>query len=245
MASRNDAAPELAEMFASLQTLLLHVEGIDDFLQDVAGLAREITVPAVSCGISVEYDGHPLTVASSDAKARALDELQYELDEGPCLHAMRAGEAVVVPDAGADARWRRYFEDARERGLQSSLSLPLVVDGSSIGALNLYGFDTRRDFCSGETRRQADLFATQASTALALALRQAKSDQTTQQLERALSSRSVIDQALGIMMAQQRCDAEEAFALLRAHSQNNNKKLRTVAEELVARTSDGTSPSSA
>jgi hypothetical protein len=87
-----------AETFNALHTLLLSVEAVDDFLQEVADLASRIVSPPVSCGITVEYDGHPVTVASSDAAARTLDESQYGADEGTCLHAMRQAEVVQVHD---------------------------------------------------------------------------------------------------------------------------------------------------
>jgi GAF domain-containing protein len=127
---------------------------------------------------------------------------------------------------------------AREQGLRSSLSLPLFVKDTSVGALNLYSFDRIHAF-DDDARAHFEGFAAQASTALMLALRQAKHQATNQQLEAALVSRTVIDQALGIIMGQQRCTAHEAFDILRAHSQNNNIKLRDVAAQLVAHTSDG------
>ena len=233
-----DSARDFGEMFGSLQTLLLSVEDIDDFLQEVSELAATTVSPAVSCGIMVEYDGHPLTVASSDARARRLDETQYDAHEGPCLHALRSGEVVDVPETAEEDRWPTYVRLAREHGLRSSLSLPLLVQGEPIGAMNLYSSEETHHF-DGMTRVRAELFAAQASTALFLALRQAKQSRTLEQLETALGSRSVIDQAMGILMGQQQCDAETAFVLLRTHSQHNNRKLRDVARELVARTSGG------
>lgn len=241
MASEVDATfptdtPGSATAYDSLQTLLLSLDGVDEFLQEVAEVAGSITSPPASCGITVQYDGYPLTVASSDARARALDESQYGAHEGTCLHAMHSGEIVDVGDLDRETRWPSYFADARRLGLRSSLSLPLIVSGESIGAMNLYDFE-RPDAFDADMRAKAQAFAVQASTALLLFLRQAKSDETNQQLETALTSRSVIDQALGILMAQQRCTPEEAFALLRAHSQNNNRKLREIAEDLVTQIS--------
>ncbi|KRF21059.1 hypothetical protein ASG90_01200 [Nocardioides sp. Soil797] len=230
-----DETREQPESFGLLESLLLTADGIEAFLQELVGQSSALIEPAMSCGITTQYDGQPLTVASSDGKAAALDEAQYALDEGPCLHAMRTAEVVDLADVEQAARWPLFLKEARNQGLQSSLSLPLIVQEQSIGALNLYSFDTAHDFGSG-TRTEAEQFAAQASTALFLALRQVRSDQTAQQLEQALTHRSVIDQALGIVMGQQGCSADEAFVLLRTHSQNNNKKLRIVAEELVART---------
>jgi AmiR/NasT family two-component response regulator len=84
-------------------------------------------------------------------------------------------------------------------------------------------------------RQRAATFATQAATALVLVLRQADQAEQSVQMERALASRTEIDQAIGILMGQQRCTADQAFALLRQHSQNNNRKLREVAADLIVR----------
>lgn len=227
---------DMGDTSGALQTLLLSGEDIEVFLQEVAELAADVVTPAASCGITTTRDGQYLTVASSDERAATVDETQYERHEGPCLHAFETGQVVDMPDVAVDTRWPRYSEHAKEMGLLSSVTTPLIVRGSTVGALNIYSFDTTHAFNDLEHQR-LEVFAAQASAALALALRQAKSDATNAQLEQALASRTIIDQALGILMGQQRCSAEDAFVLLRTHSQNNNRKLRDVAADLIARTS--------
>ena len=111
------------------------------------------------------------------------------------------------------------------------MSLPLDGGDNAVGALNLYSrsahaFDPR-------TQAEARRFADEASRALSLAVRLAHHIELTDQLRAALTSRTVIDQALGFIMAQNRCDADAAFAILRADSQNRNVKLRTVAAEIL------------
>ncbi len=237
--SAHDPAGGDAGTLAALQSLLVTIDGIQDFLQDVAVLAADTVGPGpFSCGITARYDNRPVTVASSDAAALLLDESQYGVHEGSCLQAMRTGQAVYVADAQTDERWPGYLRAARARGLRSSLSLPLLADGQSVGALNVYNWD-RADAFDAPTRAGAAVFAAQASTVLLLALRHVQSSETTQQLETALRSRSVIDQAMGVIMAQQGCTADEAFAILRAHSQHNNRKLRLVAQELVTEVGSG------
>jgi len=150
--------------------------------------------------------------------------------------------SIYVAELREDSRWARYREHAVTSGVRSSLSLPLTVSEETIGALNMYcmqpeGFDNR-------LRQSLSVFAAQAVAALAMVLRQARQDQVATHLEQALASRTVIDQAMGIVMAEQRCTADEAFALLRAHSQNTNRKLRDVAAEVIARVS-GASPKAA
>ena len=98
--------------------------------------------------------------------------------------------------------------------------------------MNIYGFDGSAAL-EGETRQQLEVFAGQASGALLLATSRAEDDGLRTQLEQALSSRTVIDQALGILMAEQRCNAEQAFDLLRMRSQSSQRKLRDVAADLI------------
>jgi hypothetical protein len=116
------------------------------------------------------------------------------------------------------------------------------VDGRPRGALNLYSDETVDAFSTEEVRKQALAFAERASIALTLAIRYNEQYDTSRQLEQALSSRALIDQAIGIVMAEQRCDARTAFDVLRQHSQNHNRKLRDVAEQLITRVSGAPPP---
>jgi GAF domain-containing protein len=117
----------------------------------------------------------------------------------------------------------------------SSLSLPLIVDGESLGALNLYS-GTPAAF-AGPQRAQAEAFAAQCAAALTLSLRQVRQVQLQNQLAEAMVSSSVIDQAVGILMSQQRCNGATAFDLLRRASQNRNRKLRDIAAGVITNVS--------
>jgi GAF domain-containing protein len=225
--SRDDLAVSAAE----LQALLLSTAGIEEFLQKVADLAASRVTAGLSCGITLRPGGRPLTVASSDELAATVDEVQYGIDKGPCLHAMRTGEVVHVPDTAGEPRWAGFEVRAAAHGVRSSLSIPLVADDKQLGALNLYA-PAADAFGPAELRR-AEGFASTASGALALAVRQAEQADLTAQLRAALASRAVIDQALGIIMAQERCTPGRAFEILRAASQNRNVKLRDVADSIV------------
>jgi GAF domain-containing protein len=200
----------------------------------VTAVAAGLSGPFASCGITARRDGFPVTLASSDQRALRVDQIQYDRAEGPCLTTLTTGEVNDVQDLTREDRWPVYREEVLREGLRCSLSLPLTAGGRTAGALNLYGFRQPKLFGATD-RRRADLFAAQASTALTLMTHQLQQSDVTRQLEQALDSRSFIDQALGILMAQQRCTADEAFTLLRLHSQNNNRKLRDVAADLVQR----------
>ena len=117
--------------------------------------------------------------------------------------------------------------------MRSSLSYPLRAQDTLIGALNLYSGELA--FFGEVQSRQAAGFAQNASVAVGIAARMAHQAVLTDQLRASLASRSVIDQALGVIMGEERCTAQEAFELLRAVSQNRNIKLRQVAENVVSR----------
>jgi GAF domain-containing protein len=231
-----DPGPEydFPELLGSLHSLTLSTDEVQTFLHEVTLLAARLVEPPASCGITTHYDGWPVTAATSDDRASLIDEEQYGAGDGPCLTAMRTGEMVQMPDLEDDDRWPTFVEAARRHGVRCILAMPLVVRGERRGALNIYGFQRAADFNDGEIER-ARVFAAQAATALALTLRHIEQGQHATQLEDALQSRSVIDQAIGILMAQQKCDSETAFALLRKHSQNHNKRLRDVAREMIER----------
>jgi GAF domain-containing protein len=157
--------------------------------------------------------------------------VQYGIDHGPCLSAMRTGEEIRVDELETDDRWRKYKPRALALGARSSLSIPLIAGDRSVGALNLYSREPR--FFGEQNTRAAERFAQQASVAVAIAAQLATRAVLTDQLRASLASRSVIDQALGVIMAQQQCTAEEAFAILRRASQNRNIKVRQVAGGIV------------
>ncbi|HEU4946775.1 MAG TPA: GAF and ANTAR domain-containing protein [Kribbella sp.] len=236
MATEDPQRHDQTDVVTALHTLLVNAPSVDEFLDQLADVAARVLDPPASCGVTTRYEGHPLTVATSDDRAAIIDEDQYGAGEGPCLESMRTGEVIEVSDQCADDRWDAYRQKAVEHGVRCSLSNPLVVDDHPVGALNLYVFD-RPDAFDDENRQRTSLFAAQASAALTLAVRSAQQTELAAQLEQALSSRTVIDQAIGLLMGQQRCDADTAFTLLRKHSQNNNLKLRDVAVELITRVS--------
>ncbi|MEV4478390.1 GAF and ANTAR domain-containing protein [Micromonospora coxensis] len=236
----SDAAEShLASAYGRLLALLADSLHVDQFLDQVVRVAADVVAPAAACGLTVRRDGGAFTVAGSGELAAKGDEIQYGADEGPCLEALRRGHVVEVTDLREDDRWRRYREHALRLGILSSLSMPMTVDHETVGALNLYG--TSPAAFTGSARRHAEAFTAQATAALTVILRQADQALLHRQLTDAMASRSVIDQALGVLMGQQRCTATEAFALLRQASQHRNRKLRDVAAEIVTQVS-GQSP---
>jgi GAF domain-containing protein len=217
--------------FGKLQDSVLKGEGIDQFLHEMAVLAAHLVNGGLSCGMTMRSSGRPLTVACSDPLAAEVDEVQYALDDGPCLHAMRDGHVVRIEDTAVAARWPEFEEHAADHGIRSCLALPLNASGEPVGALNLYARSVSA-FGEAEARR-AEAFAENAGGAVALAVRMASHAATIEQLRSSLASRAVIDQALGIIMARERCTQARAFEILRSASQNGNVKLRDLAAAIV------------
>jgi GAF domain-containing protein len=149
----------------------------------------------------------------------------------PCLTSLRTGETIEIDDLVEDDRWGDYRTSALAHGVRSSLSLPLRADGRVMGALNFYS--SIAGLFGAAERALASGFARETSRALALGIRMAERSEMSEHLQAALASRAVIDQALGIIMGQNRCSAGVAFELLRSISQNRNVKLRDVAVEMV------------
>lgn len=216
---------------AELGQVLLSIETVEEFLRELAVRAAGLVAGGLCCGMTLGSGKRTFTVACSNDVAAEVDEVQYDLDEGPCLEAMRSQVAVRVDNTSAEARWSPFGQRAACLGVHSVLALPLSVGGEPAGALNFYAC-VPAAFREAE-RRRAQLFAERASGALAVASRLASYAELTGQLRTSLASRAVIDQAVGVLMAQERCSQEKAFAILRGASQNRNVKLRQLAAEIV------------
>ncbi|MDL5199299.1 GAF and ANTAR domain-containing protein [Streptomyces sp. ALI-76-A] len=215
---------------SQLTQWLLETKSLEDFLQTLADAALELS-RAEGAGLTLERDGRPLTVVSAGAAATKLDEKQYGQDDGPCLQSLRTGEELLVRDMLRETRWDDYPAYAAACGIRSSLSLPIAADTHTACALNLYAGPPN-------AFEQVDLqalrsLASQATGAVALAQRIADTQDFADQMQAAMQSRSVIDQALGVVMGQNRCTADEAFGILRSASQHRNIKLRDLCVELI------------
>jgi transcriptional regulator with GAF, ATPase, and Fis domain len=128
-------------------------------------------------------------------------------------------------------RWQEFRDSAARHGVLSTLSLPLLTHDGPIGALNLYA--EQENAFDEDNRRVAELFATQSAFVLANAQAYWDARTLSENLEQAMLSRAVIEQAKGMIMASMRCDEHAAFALLKTQSQAQNIKVRDIAEEII------------
>jgi GAF domain-containing protein len=225
-----------------MQDLILSTSDMQEFLNELAVLsARSVSWngESVLCGITLLRRRRAATVAYNTETAKAMDEMQYAFKEGPCLTAAKEQRTVVVDDFRTDGRWPDYSEAVSEHGLRSILSAPFTIGPGAQAAMNLYSY--RPTSFRTEQIAFAESYARQASKGLDLALRMAHYSEEADNRSRAMESRTDIDVAVGIVMAQNRCSQTEAFEILQRASSTRNVKLRVIASEIVQRIS-GSSP---
>lgn len=226
-----DYPDDLWRSVADLTGMLLAEESPETTLRRVGDLAVRSMAACAAVGVTMFEEGRPVTWAATGGLVYEVDHFQYDIGAGPCLQAVLDQDVITVEEMSAETRWPRFCAHAAARGVHSSLSYPLLVRGESMGALNLYAYQPR---AFGEVEREmGGLFAAQAAVVLSNATTYATSVRMAAQLREALDSRAVIDQAMGILMGQNGYDQNLAFADLRGASQQRNRKLRAVAQEIV------------
>jgi GAF domain-containing protein len=209
----------------------------DAVLRRTCDVTKTVIDGAAAVSVTVLDAGRPRTAAASDDLALRADLLQYESDAGPCLDAVRQVKAVLVTDMDGEARWPAYVARTIPLGVRGSLSVPLGVENGVIGALNIYAtaaraFDDEAVDLATELAQYAGVVATTAD-------QYNRATKFADQMQRAMESRAVIEQAKGILMAQRHCSADEAFDVLVRLSQETHRKLRDLAETLVAQVVEG------
>jgi GAF domain-containing protein len=222
---------EMSDAITELAQLLVDDVDLPGMLQRVADLAARTIPGCDSAGVTLMELGRPMTAAATDERTLAVDEAQYAANDGPCLEAYRTGSVQRVASGTARVRFPAFAEAARRAGIRSFLAAPLVIRGERIGSLNLY---SEGDHGFAEVDEAVvQLFAAQGSVAVANSRLYHRATTVSHQLEEAMASRSVIEQAKGVLMATLAVDADAAFDALRRESQRRNRKLRELAVELV------------
>jgi GAF domain-containing protein len=216
------------ERLARIARELVSEPDMQHTLQGVVEAAAQNLDGEVWASVSLVKDRREVqTPAASDDRADRADQLQYELEEGPCLDAIWEQETFQIDDMSADERYPRWTRAVAEQtGIRSSLSLQLFTDAeqNSLGGLNLYS--PQPGAFDAETRAEALAFAAQAAVAL-------RSAQTEENLRSGMATRNLIGMAQGILIERLRLTPDQAFAVLSRLSQERNVKLREVARRLV------------
>ena len=229
MSDRQHMRPQ--DAFAELAKITLADHTLERVMDKIAALAKDTLQLHGEVSVTLVERGRASTVAQTGALSRELDERQYARGYGPCLDSIAGGQPLVVRDMRTEQRWAEWARSAADLGAGSSMSIPVPLQREVSAALNMYSTDT--DAFDDACAELGSTFAAYAGVALAnMHLYQAQG-QVAEQLQTAMQSRAVIEQAKGILMGQRRCTAEAAFDLLVRLSQDTNRKLRDVAQALV------------
>ncbi|MBM9465718.1 GAF and ANTAR domain-containing protein [Nakamurella leprariae] len=224
---RNGAAVDRWELARALSAVARGLQAEPDVQATVLRIvhaAVEAVAGADHAGITLMRGGVATSPAVTDGVVTRIDELQYELRQGPCLQAIREQAIIDSADLAGDDRWAGFGLRAAALGVASMLAVPLSVPGRELGAVNLYA---RRAGAFDEDDKQiAVLVASHAAIAL-----QARQQQ--QDLRTAMDTRNLIGQAQGILMERGKITAEQAFTELARLSQTLNVKVRDIAWALA------------
>jgi GAF domain-containing protein len=233
VASESTAKPDTS-VTDHLHELVLNSADVEDFLNELARVsARNLSEPGddVLCSITLLRQRKGATIASSGPDAQAIGRIEYQFSDTPSMDATLDQVTVHVPDMAEEPRWPEYSEAVLAQGVRSVLALPFQLEGETKAALVLY---SRRPYqFEGRVLEFAQDFVSQTSLALRLSVRFAHYGETAANLRATLESRTVIDMAVGIIMAQNRCRQDDAFNILKAASNTRNSKLHDVATAVV------------
>jgi GAF domain-containing protein len=229
----NVQSASASEALERLGRLSLRELSMDTLLQTVAELSKSVLPGDPEASVLLLVRDQPRTVVSTGEVALALDERQYERGHGPCLHAARTGELTEIADTRTDRRWPDYVPRAVEAGILSSLSVPLAIDEDEqvSGALNIYA--RQPDAFDDDSRSVATHFGPYAAVATGNLYAYQSARDMAENLQTALESRAVIDQAKGVLIERYKLTPDQAFQLLAQASMNANRKVRDIADELV------------
>jgi GAF domain-containing protein len=203
-----------------------------DFLHLLAERCVQLLDVSATGLLLTDQRGALRVTAASTEQTRLLELFQLQVDEGPCLDCFRTGRPVSVPDLSAAADlWPQFAPAAVETGFASVAALPMRLRDEVIGALNL--FDTRPGAVTADKQRLGQALADIATIGILQERAIRTRDILTQQLETALHSRVIIEQAKGVIAERERLDPGQAFDHLRAVSRAHNRRLADLARVIV------------
>jgi GAF domain-containing protein len=229
-----DIESDLSRSLLRVAAIPANEDVLDAALRLVVALARVTVTGADGVSVCLSRHGTLITVAASDATVSGMDRDQYATGEGPCVAAATEGHWFHVESLDDELRWPAFIPRARERGINSILSTPLLAETRPVGALNIYSLSARA-FAKPELELST-MFATQASELLVSAAMDISMEDLSRQLQDALRGRDVIAQARGALMERHGVAADAAYTMLRRSSRQSSTPLRRVAEDIMAST---------
>jgi transcriptional regulator with GAF, ATPase, and Fis domain len=222
----------LTEVFVELADTLVDDFDLIDFLHRLTVRCVELLGVSTAGLLLTDQRGALRVVAASTEQTRLLELLQLQTDEGPCPECFHTGRPVAVTELAAAAdRWPQFVAAARQIGIASVHALPMRLRTDVIGALNL--FDTRPGALSADTIQLGQAMADVATIGLLQARAIRQRDTLAEQLQTALNSRVIIEQAKGVIAERRQLDMEQSFALLRSTARRTNRRLSDLSLDVV------------
>lgn len=226
------SSTRLADVFVEVADTLVDDFDLVDFLHTVAADAAEISGSGAVGLMLADHEGLK-PMAASNEDARLLELFQVQHAEGPCLECYSSGEELTDVDIDAStARWPAFAPRAAELGFTTAYCFPLKLRDQVIGAMNL--FRVQREFLAEDERRIARALADVATIGLMQERAIRRAEELTEQLQFALNSRIVIEQAKGAVARTYGVDVDRAFGILRQYARRHQRKLTEVARDVLS-----------
>ena len=221
----------LTEAFVSLADTLVSDYDVIDLLHRLCSDSVRL-LPVDAAGLLLSDQRGTLRVVSSSAEQAHLVELfQLQANEGPCLDCFRTSQQVVSTDLSREARWPRFVERARQAGYGAVHALPLRLRSETIGGLNLFG--STPGALPPHALRVGQALADVATIGILQERALRRQEVLAEQLQGALNSRVIIEQAKGMLAERGQIDLSQAFAVLRAHARTSQQRLSDLARDVV------------
>jgi len=222
---------QLADVFVEMADTLVDDFDVIDFLHVLAERCVQLLGVSAAGLLLADQQGALQVVAASSERTRLLELFQLQTDQGPCVDCFRSGQPVSVADLPAAGRWPRFAAAAAEVGFAAVHALPMRLRTEVIGALNL--FDTKAGPLDEGKLRVGQALADVATIGLLQQRAISRRDIVTEQLQTALNSRVLIEQAKGVLAERLHLDVDKAFTMLRSGARNHNRRLSELAQAIV------------
>jgi GAF domain-containing protein len=231
---------ETVEKLSRVTRLLKTQRTLPAQLEAVVDIVKRTVPSCDAAGIVLLVDGEPTSVAVTDRFTVEIDLVQYDTGEGPCLAALHDGDVVRIDILERDSTFTRFAPGALDLGLHSVLSTPLAANGRTVGALNMYS--TQDNAFDDRTSEAVRPMAEYAGHAIGSSPLYAYSLDMVDGLVEDLETRAIIEQATGVLMANQEETSGDALSQLRDLAIRSGESMRTVAEWVIDERPTGTSP---
>jgi transcriptional regulator with GAF, ATPase, and Fis domain len=232
-------APHLVEVVAALKEITARITSaaaLPDAINDLLKITAGIIPGHIQCAVTLISEGEPASYAATGLPPEIIDEVRYADADGPCMQAVRSRDIVMSQNLAPETRWPVWRATAAQQGIAAVMAYPFDVDALTLGALTLYA--DRPDPFTNDVPIVAMLVADHASLLLRVRMRQLDQDELLAQVNQVQAGDVAVERAIGIVMAQRGCGAEQALRHLHEAATHLGVGLPVVAERLVRTVTD-------